>query len=47
MEYGEWLGYGAESCCKVARSRLGFAMQRQETSVNPVLNEYHFLIREG
>ena len=42
VEWLEWLGYGAESRRKVMSSRLGFAMQRLENSVNPAVNRYLF-----
>ena len=47
VDWLEWLGYDAESCCKVVSSRLGFAMRQLENSVNPAVNGYLFQIREG
>ena len=47
VEWLELLDYGAESPRKVMSSRLGFAMQQLENSVNPAVNGYLFRIREG
>ena len=47
VEWLELLDYGAEGRRKVVSSRLGFAMQRLENSVNPAVNRYLFRIREG
>ena len=47
IEWLEWLGYGAESSCKVLSERLRFDMRRLENYVNPAVNGYLFRIREG
>ena len=48
VEWLEWLGYGAESHCKVMHSRLASLCDDWKTlSVSPAVNGYLFRIWEG